>query len=369
MKPKILFIMHMPPPVHGAAMMGQYIHDSKVINDAFDCYYINPSLSKEVANVGKINLRKIACLFSNLFSIARTVLKEKPDLCYFTSTIGGWGIFRDMLTVGLLKLLRQRIILHLHNKGARNFYAKHKIAGLAYRTIFRNTKVILLAEELYEDISLFARKKNIYYCPNGIPVTLDKPIERLQPHTPYRFLFLSNMIESKGVVVLLKACRILKEKGYKFICNFVGKWSDITEKDFNGYVAELGISDCVCANGPKYGKEKEAFLAGSDALAFPTYYENEAFPLVLLEGMEFGLPCISTYEGGIPSIIEDNENGVLVKQRDAHQLAEAMMQLIERPSEGIRMGENGRKRFLERYTLECFENRMAGILKDCIIKN
>lgn len=41
MKSKILFIMHMPPPVHGAAMMGKYIHDSKLINDKFECHYIN----------------------------------------------------------------------------------------------------------------------------------------------------------------------------------------------------------------------------------------------------------------------------------------------------------------------------------------
>ena len=41
MKPKILFIMHMPPPVHGAAMVGQYIHDSKLINREFDCHYFN----------------------------------------------------------------------------------------------------------------------------------------------------------------------------------------------------------------------------------------------------------------------------------------------------------------------------------------
>ena len=34
---KVLFIMHMPPPVHGAAMMGKYIHESRVINEAFDC--------------------------------------------------------------------------------------------------------------------------------------------------------------------------------------------------------------------------------------------------------------------------------------------------------------------------------------------
>ena len=56
MKPKILFIMHMPPPVHGAAMMGQYVHDSKLINEKFECHYINPSLSTSVANVGKVTV-------------------------------------------------------------------------------------------------------------------------------------------------------------------------------------------------------------------------------------------------------------------------------------------------------------------------
>lgn len=366
MKSKILFIMHMPPPVHGAAMMGEYIHDSKLINESFNCIYINPSASKDVANVGKINLKKIVFLFSNLYLITKTVLREKPDLCYFTSTIGGWGVFRDMLIVGILKLLQQKIILHLHNKGAKNFYKQHKVTYIAYHTIFKNTKVILLAKELYNDISLFAEKKNIYYCPNGIPITLTKTLERARPQTPYKFLFLSNMIESKGVIILLKACQILKNKGYKFSCDFVGKWSDITEHDFVKYVQKLHISNYVFAHGAKYGKDKETFLINSDALIFPTYFPGETFGLVLLEGMEFSLPCISTFEGGIPSIIDNNVNGFLVKQCDVHQLAEAMIQLIEHPLDGIKMGKNGREKFLQNYTLKCFENRLTNILKDCV---
>lgn len=47
------------PPVHGAAMMGQYVYDSKLINEKFECHYINPSLSSSVANVGKVNIGKI----------------------------------------------------------------------------------------------------------------------------------------------------------------------------------------------------------------------------------------------------------------------------------------------------------------------
>lgn len=57
-KSSILFIMHMPPPVHGAAMMGECIHNSKIINTKFDCYYINPSVSNRIAEVGKLNIKK-----------------------------------------------------------------------------------------------------------------------------------------------------------------------------------------------------------------------------------------------------------------------------------------------------------------------
>ena len=48
MKKKVLFIMHIPPPVHGAAIMGKYIFESTLINDEFDCIYINLSASKKV---------------------------------------------------------------------------------------------------------------------------------------------------------------------------------------------------------------------------------------------------------------------------------------------------------------------------------
>ena len=45
---KVLFILHMPPPVHGASMVGKYIHDSKIINNAFECHYLNLALAKDL---------------------------------------------------------------------------------------------------------------------------------------------------------------------------------------------------------------------------------------------------------------------------------------------------------------------------------
>ena len=52
-KQRILFVLHLPPPVHGAAMMGKYIHDSRVINEAFECKYINLTSAKTLQDIGK----------------------------------------------------------------------------------------------------------------------------------------------------------------------------------------------------------------------------------------------------------------------------------------------------------------------------
>lgn len=62
-KMRVLFIMHMPPPVHGASMMGKYIHDSRIINEEFDCYYINLATAKDLEDIGKMRLKKLHIFF------------------------------------------------------------------------------------------------------------------------------------------------------------------------------------------------------------------------------------------------------------------------------------------------------------------
>lgn len=363
MKPKVLFLMHMPPPIHGAAVVGQYIHDSQTINDRFECIYLNPSASQKIENVGRHLLRKIPSMLVKLNTIRKTLKKERPDVCYFTATMGKI-VYLNALIVLLLKTNNRPIVLHLHNKGIKrqnpNFFSK-----IAYRIMFRDAKVILLANELYDDVRDYVKPENIFICPNGIPETLKGPVERIFPHYPYTFLFLSNMIESKGVYTLLQACAILKKKNIPFKCNFIGQWSDIREEVFFQKVKELDITEAVTALGAKYGDEKRKYFQSADAFVFPTYFRSECFPLVLLEAMENALPCISTYEGGIPSIIEDSRSGFLTQAQDPVKLAEKMEWLLANPDKGIEMGRRGRERFEKYFTLPTFETRIAEIIGDC----
>ena len=78
--------------------------------------------------------------------------------------------------------------------------------------------------------------------------------------------------------------------------------------------------------------------------------------------MMFGLPVISTNEGGIADLVNNGETGFIVKKQNPEKLAEKIKHLIDNPQKAILMGERGREDFLEKYTLEVFERRMAHIL-------
>ena len=114
---KILFIMHMPPPVHGASMMGKYIHDSKLIDQTFDCRYINLTLAKDLSDIGKGGFSKLWSFLKQMNHIASTIHMEKPQLCYVTPNTKGGAFYKDFIVVMLLKAMGQNVIAHYHNKG------------------------------------------------------------------------------------------------------------------------------------------------------------------------------------------------------------------------------------------------------------
>lgn len=363
MKPKVLFIMHMPPPVHGAAMMGQYIHDSKVINEAFDCRYINPSASHIVAEVGKVSTKKLRFMVGNMWKILRTVRSWKPNLCYYTPTADGYGIYRDILVVSLLKLFGQKVVLHMHNKGVKQYAADHRLARFAYRRIFKNVKVILLAEVLYDDVKQYVRREDVFICPNGIPETLDHEPQAERHNEVPHLLFLSNLLKSKGVLVLLDALKILKDKSYSFVCDFVGgETAEIDAERFSQEVETRELNQLAIYQGKKYRDEKEVFFNNADIFIFPTFYPNECFPLVLLEAMQHALPCITTREGAIPDIIADGKNGLLTQQNDPSSLAESIATLIDNSTLRQKLGKEGRRTYQQHLTLDLFEQRMRDIL-------
>ncbi|MCR5077911.1 MAG: glycosyltransferase family 4 protein [Prevotella sp.] len=356
--------MHMPPPVHGAAMVGQYIHDSRLFQERFDCHYINLATAKNLEDIGKKSLGKLwhfICLLARIFKAVRAL---RPALVYVTPNAKGGAFYKDFIVVELLKCMGCQVVIHYHNKGVAE-RKDHVLDRQLYRRFFRGIRVILLAKELYGDISDFVTPAQVSVCANGIPSAGVSSAERT-PCTPFRFLFLSNMIKSKGVYILLEACKLLKKTTVPFSCTFVGGWKDVSETDFKHEVEVNGLEDYVRVTGPVYGKDKEKYWQGADAFVFPTYYPNECFPLVLLEAMQHGLPCISTGVGGIASIIDVPGTGFIVPVGSADELAGRMQWMVEHRDEAAAMGRRGAEKYKKQYTLEIFEASLLKIFEEIL---
>ena len=360
MKPRILFILHLPPPIHGAAMMGKYIQESELINSSFDCFCINLATAGSLSDIGHVSLEKLLKYLLLLRYISHVVKEIRPELVYITPNAGGKAFFKDFIVVQMLKSMGCKIIAHYHNKGVSAYQSKW-IYNFLYKRFFSNLKVILLAENLYKDIAKYVKREDVYIRPNGIPSSCKEEMEARRNNVIPHLLFLSNLLISKGVIVLLDALKILKEKEYTFVCQFIGgETAEINAVQFFEEVNKRELSDLVTYVGRKVREEKEAFFRQADIFVFPTYYET--FGLVNLEAMEYKLPVISTNEGGIPDIVKDGENGLICEKQNPVSLADCIAKLLDDEELRVKMGSAGHEKFCREFTLDKFENRMRDIL-------
>lgn len=360
-KKHILFITPLPPPVHGSAMMSQYIKESKLINEAFKCDYVNLSTSRRMDEIGKKPLLKMVRFVWAYCMVLGKLMGHHYDLCYLAITCHGIGFLKDAPFVLLCKLFGKKIVIHQHNKGM-----SRNVEQWPYRWllpwVYRDTKVILLSWRLYPDIEKVVRKEQVLICPNGIPETLQKEPEAKRRNRIPHLLFLSNLMVSKGVLVLLDALEILKDKGYSFICDFVGgETAEIDAVRFKAEVEKRGLNRLAIYDGKQYGADKERFFRQADAFVLPS--DNECFPLVNLEAMQYKLPIISTEVGGIPDVVKDGENGLIAEKKNPQSLADCMARLLDDRELREKMGEDGFRKFKEHYTLQAFEDCFF----DCVI--
>ena len=363
-KPRILFITPLPPPVHGSAMVSQYIKNSKELQDEFQCDFVNLSTSRNIDEIGKKSIMKYLRFIAIYFITFWKLLTHRYALCYLAITCHGLGFLKDAPFVLLCKLFRRKVVIHQHNKGMSKCVDKQPYKWLL-PLVYRRTKVILLSWHLYPDIEKVVKKEQILICPNGIPELFEtEPHFERNNQVPH-LLFLSNLIPSKGVYVLLDACKILKEKGYKFVCNFVGGESkEITKEIFEKAVDERGLNEIVYYKGPKYGDEKNDFFANSDIFVQPTF--EDCFPLTLLEAMQYKLPIVSTDEGAVPDMVKNEVNGFVCKRKDACSTAGAIEKLLKDSGLRTQMGNNEHKLFKENFTLSVFNKNITRILKEIV---
>lgn len=377
---RLLFVLHYPPPVHGAAVVGGYIKKSRKVNGTFDSRFINLGTSASVEDIGRNSLRKLFRYLLLIWQVLKQLVSFRPQLCYFTPTAAGTGFYKDAIIITIVKLFRVRTVLHYHNKGVSNRSGKF-VDNLLYRFVFRNSRVILLSKYLYPDIQKYVPESRVVYCPNGKP---DSPEQRAESAElcirqdigrrsraeegerggTTEILFLSHLIRSKGVLVLIEACALLKERGLNFHCTMAGGDAELTRKEVEVIIRQKGLEGTMTVAGQRQGEEKAELMKSTDIFVHPSF--NDCMPLVLLEAMQYSLPIMSTFEGAIPDIVEDGITGFLVPQKNVIALADKLEVLIKDPELRQQMGIAGRAKFEREFTLDKFEKRLVEILREVV---
>ena len=161
----------------------------------------------------------------------------------------------------------------------------------------------------------------------------------------FSILFVGRMVEKKGFRILIAAVSLLKARGRDIEVQAIGDGPEETE--LRAAAADAGIGDVVTFHGSKPHDVVLRLMTELDCLVLPSVTaadgDQEGIPVTLMEAMAAGLPVVSTYHSGIPELVTDNESGLLVPERDAAALADAIQRLMIEPGLGERLAENARR--------------------------
>lgn len=363
---KILYLIQLPPPVHGVSTINEFIFHNASINENIEKHLVEIRFSNELTELRKTTFRKIIHLFRIQKQLNHAIKQTGPDYVYFSIMPVGKGFWRDLLFVRQIRKHGVKTIYHLHNRGMEK-QAGNLIFRRLYRYVFQDSIIIHLSDSLMRKEIGGLNLKNVLtkVIPNGVPIVNFEPCKKKDNMT--RILFLSNLFPAKGLLELLQIMKILRASRTDILLHIVGEFMrDGYQMRYINMIDKFGLNESVFLKGPKYGDEKWRTFQEADIFLFPTRFKQECFPLVILEAMQFGLPVLASRMGAITEIIEHGKNGFTFDPSDHDGFARTIMDLIEQKELLQRVGMMARQRFLEKYTTMHLGNNIKDLYENCL---
>ncbi|MFQ5560255.1 MAG: glycosyltransferase family 4 protein [Nitrospinota bacterium] len=312
---------------------------------------IKINYSSTLEELGKLNFKKFFGIFVVGLKVLFALIFFRPDVVCFEIAPMGTAFLRDSLYVWLCKIFRSKITFIFQAKGIKES-TKNSVKQWYYVQVFRGTKSVILSQSLYEDIEGVVSIKDVFVVPNAVEDELTENefgglLEKRKRNDKPVLLFLSNMIESKGPLDTLEICNMLQKDKKDFKCFFVGNWKEeVTKKSFYEFIEKNNLSGQCQYLGPKYDEEKKEVLATSNFLIFPTKYEHERFPLVILEALMFGIPVVSYDNGAVKEVIDQEYLGYVSKTRTPAECFQWLREKIFEEQDHKKIREEFKKKYL-----------------------
>lgn len=183
-------------------------------------------------------------------------------------------------------------------------------------------------------------------------------------HPLYRtqqFIAVGRFVEKKAPALTIRAFKKVVHKYPNATLVMIGDGELL--QDCKKLVIESGLENKVTFKGVQSSAEIQNLMERSIAFVQHSVTasngDSEGTPVAILEAQAAALPVISTYHAGIPDVVIQNETGLLVEEGDVDGMAENMMMILEEADLAKKLGEAGRKRIADNFTLEKHLNSLT----------
>lgn len=358
-----MYLVQLPPPVHGVSLTNQYVYESRTINHDFVKHLVRLCFAKEIAGLRRLSPGKFFQYFAVLFRLIAVLVSKRPSFVYFSFMPVGIGFLRDLSFLFVIKMFRRKVILHLNNRGIIEKSAT-PVYRMLYKWALHNTNIIHVTRSLVkEEIEpLHIRKCQIFVVPNTVETI--QPIMVEKNESEFRILFISNLFPEKGLLVLLETIQRLRSLHSNMRLDIYGfSRGRKEEKFYKDFVEKNHLHEIVTLHGPITGPEKEKVFRKAELFVFPSWFREECFPLALLEAMQASVPIVATRIGGVPEMVRDDIDAKLTEPGDVDGLTAAIDEMIRNRELRLGMASHARQRFQENYAMPLFEQRMRQVFE------
>lgn len=235
-----------------------------------------------------------------------------------------------------------------------------------YHQLFREGDLFLPVCEFLRQrlIQEGCEEKKIEVHYSGIDCSKFEYLERQRiPGEPIKVLTIARLIEKKGVALAIDAVSRLLLKGEKIEYTVIG--DGILRERLQQIIVSMGIERQVRLLGWKTHEEVKMLLVQSHVLVAPSFTteggDQEGIPNAIKEAMASGLPVISTLHSGIPELVADRVSGLLVPEKDAASLADALAYLINHPDICNQMGRAGRMYVEQKFDTNSLNKKLEAL--------
>ncbi|MFP4844593.1 glycosyltransferase family 4 protein [Winogradskyella sp. PE311] len=322
---KILLIGPLPEPTTGVSLANKVVAENLDKDEAYTISTINTSYDRFDENIGAFSISKA------LFFIKQNFLAYKifgVNAVYLTPGQTFFGVIKYAFFILLSRVLNKEIIIHIHGNYLGTEYSLLK--GIKKRLfkflLSKSNKGVVLSESLKGNLSPFIQQDNIYVLYNFVEDYLfkEKSVPDKQEILIPKIIFLSNLMEEKGIFDLLDALRTLEDSGFNFEAKIAGNIDKSNQAKCKTYFTKLKKVSYV---GVVKGGEKKSLLEWGNIFILPTYYKMEGQPISILEAMSTGNIVLTTKHAGIPDIFTDSKNGFYVEKRNPNDIANKIKQV------------------------------------------